>query len=158
FGLLLVLFAGTAGMMATRDRVAHTAPAPSTASPSVPPAAGSAIPASASGSASAPMAEAGPAKLMERPLRAVTLGWDPAAPAVLANGGLDPTEASDFTAAGVTTHVRPMEAMSAIEGALARGGGDKDGADVAVVPFSDLVASYERLRALSPEVFFVVGW
>lgn len=48
--------------------------------------------------------------------------------------------------------------MSAVEGALARGGGDKDGADIAVVPFCELVASYERLRALSPEAFFVVGW
>ena len=95
---------------------------------------------------------------MDRPLRAVTLGWDLAAPALLANGGLDPADTSDFNAAGVATHVRPLEAMSAIEGALARGGADKDGADIAVVPFAELVASYERLQALRPEVFFVVGW
>ncbi len=95
---------------------------------------------------------------MDRPLRAATLGWDLAAPAVLANGGLDPAETGDFAAAGVVTSLRPMDGMATIEGALARGGADKDGADVAVVPFSDLVASYERLRALSLEVFFVVGW
>ncbi len=95
---------------------------------------------------------------MDRPLRAVTLGWDLGAPAMLANGGLDPTDTSDFSAAGVVTYLRPLEAMSAVEGALARGGGDKDGADIAVIPLSELVSSYERLRALTPEVFFVVGW
>ncbi len=159
FGLLLVLFVATAGMMATRERVAHTAPASPRPSPSN--SASAALSASAAGSASAPMdagLDGGPVKLMDRPLRVVTLGWDLAAPAVLANGGLDPTEASDFDAAGVATRVHPVEAMSAIEAALARGGADKDGADIAVVPFAELVASYERLRALSPEVFFVVGW
>lgn len=160
FGLLLVLFGATLGMLGTRERVAHTAPAAPSASPAASgSASGSAAAASAGAPGSAsPPAEAGPPKLMDRPLRAVTLGWDLAAPAVLANGGLDPAESSDFTAAGVATHLRPVEAMSAIEAALARGGADKDGADIAVVPFSDLVASYERLRALSPEVFFVVGW
>jgi hypothetical protein len=48
--------------------------------------------------------------------------------------------------------------MEEIEGALARGGGEPGGADLALVPLSSYVASYERLRALSPEVVFVIGW
>lgn len=156
FGLLLVLFGATIAMIAGRDRVAHTAPAPVAG-----PAALSAVaiaPTIASGSASTVTAAGASVQLMDRPLRTITLGWDLAAPAVLANGGLEPSDRSDFSAAGVRTHVRPVDAMSAVEAALARDGTDKDGADIAVVPFSDLVASYERLRALSPEVFFVVGW
>jgi hypothetical protein len=158
FGLLLVLFGGTAALLLGRERVAHTAPAAPqpTASDTVADAGTSA--AAASGSASAQGSDGGPAKLMDRPLRTVALGWDLAAPAVLANGGLDPTEASAFTTAGVTTYLHPLESMSAVESALARGGGDREGADIAIVPLSELTASYERLRALSPEIFFVVGW
>jgi hypothetical protein len=160
FGLLLVLFVASGGMMASRERAAHTAPAPPvhTATPVASTVDVAADGGAASGDAGAPAADAGPARLMDRPLRAVTLGWDLAAPAVLANRGLEPVEGSEFAAAGVPTHIKPVEAMGSIEGALARGGADKDGADIAVVPFSDLVASYERIRALSPEVFFVVGW
>jgi hypothetical protein len=160
FVLLLALFGGTGGMMATRERVAYTSPAPPalTAPTTL---ASAALPAPDAGAASAAAgatADAGPLKLMDRPLRIVALGWDLAAPAVLANRGLDAGEAGDFSAAGVATSIKPVEAMSGVEGALARGGADREGADVAVIPFSELVASYERLRALSPEVFFVVGW
>ena len=88
----------------------------------------------------------------------IALGWDLAAPAILANAGLEPGDESEFSAAGLPLHVTAVDAMSTVEGALARGGGDKDGADIAVIPFCELVASYERLRALSPEAFFVVGW
>lgn len=48
--------------------------------------------------------------------------------------------------------------MGNIENALARGGKDASGADVAIVPLANFVEAYERLRALSPEVFFVVGF
>ncbi len=161
--LLLVLFVATGAMMASRERVAHTSPAPPKASADATLLAGSqdggaAGLGSAAASGSAAAVDAGPPKLMDRPLRVITLGWDLAAPAILANGGLDAAAGSDFTAAGVTTLVKPVETMSVIEGALARGGADKDGADIAVIPFAELVASYERLRALTPEVFFVVGW
>ena len=149
FGVLFVLFGATIAMIAGRDRVAHTAPAPVAPSAT---ASASAVPSSSVAPAGASL------HLMDRPLRTITLGWDLAAPAVLANDGLEPSDRSDFSAAGVPTHVRPVDAMSAIEAALARDGTDKDGADIAVVPFSDLVASYERLRALNPAVFFVVGW
>jgi hypothetical protein len=158
-GLLLVLFVATGAMMATRERVAHTAPA----GPLVDVDAGGAPDAGATtaladGGDAGPAVDAGPARLFDRTLSVVTLGWDLAAPAVLANAGLEPSDKSELTAAGVPTRVRPLESMAAVEGALARGGEDHEGADVAVVPLSELTASYERLRALSPEVFFVVGW
>ena len=161
FALLLVLFVATVARMVSRDRVAHTVAAPAPSPKGTASAAGDAgvIDGSApASSAAGATRDGGPVKWMDRPLRAVTLGWDLAAPAVLANGGLDPAEASDFSAAGVETYVHPLEGMGAIEGALARGGGDREGADIAVVPFAELCASYERLRALRPEVFFVVGW
>jgi hypothetical protein len=161
-GLLAALTAGTIGLMATRDPIPHAAPAGPAPSPSASAGAGPATRSAGDGGLAIGLdaggADAGADKLIDRPLRAAVLGWDLAAPAVLANGGLDPTDASAFTAAGVTTYLRVLDTMSAVEGALARGGGDRDGADIAVVPLSELAASYERLRALSPEVFFVVGW
>ena len=162
FVLLVVLLGGSGFLLASRERPPHQMPLPPVASASSMPSSSADPPgsASAAGSAmgSAAPPDAGPVKLLDRPLRTVTLGWDLAAPAVLANGGADPGVASDFSAAGLDVHVRALDAMSAVEGALARGGGDKDGADIAVVPFCELVASYERLRALSPEAFLVVGW
>ena len=41
---------------------------------------------------------------------------------------------------------------------MARGGADKIGADVAIMPLPALVASYDRLRALKPQMLFVVAW
>lgn len=117
-------------------------------------ASGTAATASASGSGSGSAAP----KLMDRPLRVTALGWDLAAPGLLANGGADPAPASDFTAAGLDVHLAVATATQALEAALARGGEDKDGADVALLPLPTFVASYERLRALSLDIFFVAGW
>ena len=159
FGLLVVLLVGLGFMLVSRERTPHQAPLPPLASASASASGSGPGPlASASASDSASQLDAGPVKLMDRPLRTVTLGWDLAAPAVFANGGTEPGAASDFTAAGLDVHIHTVDVMSAVESALARGGSDKDGADIAVVPFCELVASYERLRALTPEVFFVVGW
>lgn len=162
FGLLVVLLAGLGFMLVTRERTPHQTPLAPIASASAAAAADSAAApsgsASSSSSGSAAPPDAGPVKLMDRPLRVVALGWDLAAPAVLANGGTDPGTSSDFTAAGLDVRIHAVDAMSAVESALARGGADKDGADIAVVPLCELVASYERLRALAPEAFFVVGW
>lgn len=162
FGLLLSLFVGYGGLYATRERPTHLAPAAPTASaaPTTPAPASSGV-ASASApvaSASAPLADAGPVKLFDRPLRVVALGWDLAAPALLANGGLEPAANSDFTTAGLDVRVGPVDTIAAIEGALARGGGDKDGADIAVIPYCTMISAYEQLRALAPEAFFVVGF
>lgn len=166
--LLLGLFIAFGVMAVRRGRTPYQAPAPpaatatATATSSASPVASASVSASASASeassASAPPPDAGPIRLLDRPLRVITLGWDLAAPGVLANGGLEAGSNSDFTAAGLEMRLIAVDSMGVIEGALARGGADKDGADIAVVPFCHFVASYERLRALSPEAFFVVGW
>ena len=164
FGLLFGLFAAFGVMTILRGMTPHQAPAPpapvavaTTSASASAAAAASASGAPATSGSSAPP-DAGPTKLLDRPLRVVALGWDLAAPGVLANGGLEPSPSSDFVAAGVDTRILATDAMSVVEGALARGGADKDGADIAILPFSQFVASYERLRALTPEAFFVLGW
>jgi hypothetical protein len=91
-------------------------------------------------------------------LRVAGLGWELLAPGVLANDGLDPGKASEFVAGGIEAHFAMVADMDALQKMLARGGGDEQGADVALLPLPDFVASYERLRGLDPQVFFVVGW
>ena len=166
FGLLFGLFAAFGVLTVMRGTTPHQAPVPpapaAIASGAPAASAGASAAASASGapaaSSSAEPPDAGPTKLLDRPLRVITLGWDLAAPGVLANGGLEPSPSSDFVAAGVDTRIIATDVMNVVEAALARGGADKDGADVAIVPFSQFVASYERLRALTPEAFFILGW
>lgn len=95
---------------------------------------------------------------MDRPLRVAGLGWDLIAPGALANGGMKPGPESAFTKAGLAVELEVLDSMKKVEEALARGGGDSAGADVAVLPMPAYVAAFERLRALDPKVFFVVGW
>ncbi|MBK9262215.1 MAG: hypothetical protein IPM54_20725 [Polyangiaceae bacterium] len=95
---------------------------------------------------------------MDRPLSVVALGWDVVAPGILANDGTKPNPKSAFAASNLEVRFSVSNAMSNVEEALARGGGDATGADVAIVPFPSFIEAYERLRALSPEVFFVVGF
>lgn len=180
FGLLLIMLVAFAAILVRRERLPHQAPAPLvdglspiTAGSGVPAAGGSA----AGGSAAVPLdggpldaaveattaldggpSDAGAPKLLDRPLRVVTMGWDLAAPGLLVNGGLAPTPTSEFGAAGLSVHIASVDSMAAVEAAMARGGADKDGADIVIVAMPSLVASYERLRALSPEIFFVTGF
>jgi hypothetical protein len=93
-----------------------------------------------------------------RPLRVVSLGWELAVPGLLANRGLQGGAASEYTASGTTVAHMIASTPAEVEAALARGGADAQGADVALLPLPVMVASYERLRALSPVVFFVTGW
>ncbi len=131
-----------------------TAPNPNPAS------SGSAAPnpPSVSPSASAPGPDAGPAPALDRPLAVVGLGWDVIAPGILANEGTSPNPKSAFASSGLEVRLSVSTAMNNVENALARGGKDTSGADVAVVPLANFVEAYERLRALTPEVFFVVGF
>jgi hypothetical protein len=92
------------------------------------------------------------------PLRVVGLGWELLAPGILANDGLAPGSESRFDAAGLRVELSVAASGEEVEARLARGGGVEGGADVALVPLPTFVASYEHMRALSPEVFFVVGW
>jgi len=125
------------------DAAAPAAPAPATPV---------ATPAAAPKPAAPAPAPAAPARpQLGRPLRTVALGWELLAPSVVAG------EAS-YKAAGLEAGFAAASSMDEIESALARGGGEAGGADLAIVPLSSYVASYERLRALSPEVVFVIGW
>lgn len=91
------------------------------------------------------------------PLRVTALGWEIAAPGLLVNGGFASSPAVTSSGA-LPMVVRVASTPTDVEAALARGGADTEGADVAIVPLPVMVASYERLRALQPDVFFVTGW
>ncbi|MDC0749236.1 hypothetical protein [Polyangium mundeleinium] len=184
FVLLICLLGGFGAIFVTRSRAPHTAPAPRDEAVAALPApsesasagagtsaaasagpvpsgsgsAGAAPVANGSTSAGAPPVETKPQPLLDRPLKVVSLGWELAAPGLLANEGQTPGPKSVFTASGLDVRLSVSDAMSAVEEALARGGSDENGADVAVVPLPTFLAAYERLRALSPEVFFVVGF
>jgi hypothetical protein len=176
-GLLICLLVGFVALFVTRQRTPHTAPEPvvavaTTNSAALPtpasasagiaaaaPDAGPASPAVAIASADSAPPDAGAAEpALDRPLRVITLGWELAAPGVTANDGFSPGPKSVFTSAGLDVRIDQADAMGPIEEALARGGGDEKGADVAIAPLPSFLASYERLRALSPEVFFVMGF
>jgi hypothetical protein len=106
-----------------------------------------------------PKAPAAPkAPLMKRPLRVVSLGWELIAPGVVANGGAKPGVDSAFAKERLPVQLAAFKSMEEVEAALARGGADPLGADVAIVPLPELVASHERLRALAPRIFLVLGW
>lgn len=175
--VLAALLIGWGVMLAMQKRAAHQAPAAPLPAPAAaasasasgsaaasgagsagdPAGSGAASSSSASASASG-AADGGAPKLMDRPLRVVALGWDLAAPGLLANGGAEPSEKSELSAAGLDVHITVASGASGLEAALARGGEDKEGADVGVLPLPAFVAAYERLRALSLDMFFVVGW
>lgn len=178
--LLVAMLGGFGALVASRQRTTHQTPTSnqpaalpaSSAAPSAsasaatsaapnPSAASSSIAAptpSASTSASPNLADAGPVHLMDRPLAIVGLGWDLVAPGILANEGVKPNPKSAFAPSGLDVRLSVSNSMSNVEEALARGGADSTGADVAVVPLPSFVEAYERLRALSPDVFFVVGF
>lgn len=170
FGLLLIMLIAFGGLLVARDRQAHQAPAPPgeggvTATGSATSSAGdgglsdAAVEATGdAGLTDAGLTDAGAPKLLDRPLRVVATGWDLAAPGLLVNGGREPGKESEFSVAGLSVHIASVDTMAAVEAAMARGGADKDGADIVIVPMPSFVASYERLRALSPEIFFVTGF
>jgi hypothetical protein len=105
----------------------------------------------AAGGATAEKAPAPPARpVLGRPLRTIALGWELLAPGVVAGERA-------YKAAGLEAGFASAASMDEIESALARGG-EAGGADLAILPLASYVASYERLRALAPEVVLVIGW
>ena len=158
FLILIGLFGVLAISLATRDRASHAVPLPiaPSASASTPEA-----PISSQSAAPSPSASAAPATSVAklgRPLRVIGNGWETLAPIVLANGGLEPKKDSDVGKAGIEAAVRVARELDDFEAALARGGSDGDGADVAVIPLPNLVASYQKLQALRPVVVFASAW
>ena len=99
-----------------------------------------------------------PVRLLDRPLRLVALDWEVVAPAVVANRGLNPGEGSLFRQQGLEVHLRVVPGIVDLERALARGGADQEGADIALLPLPLLAKAQEPLRALALQVFFVVSW
>ncbi|MBK8252268.1 MAG: hypothetical protein IPK82_06315 [Polyangiaceae bacterium] len=169
--VLVAALIGWVAMLVIQKRGSHQAPAEqitavsptsSAAASASPSASASGSPGSSStaaGSAGVPLdSDAGAPKLMDRSLRVIALGWDLAAPGVLANGGVSTSKTSDFATSGLDVQIAVATTPAPLEAALARGGEDKDGADVAILPLPTFVAAYERLRALSLDMFFVVGW
>lgn len=128
--------------LVTRTRVPHDAPA-EVIEPVAVADAGDAGVADARADADAAVV---PPKPAERPLRVAALGWE----LVAAGVALDATTPA--------IELAPETALDAIEARLARGGVDPAGADIAILPLPAFVASYERLRALDPRAFAVVGF
>lgn len=91
-------------------------------------------------------------------LTVIAGSWEIVAPGVVANHGMAAGPDSAFTAAKVQAVFDVTDNPADIERKLGLGGDAVGGADIALMPLPAFVASYERLRALSPQVFFVVGW
>jgi ABC-type nitrate/sulfonate/bicarbonate transport system substrate-binding protein len=95
---------------------------------------------------------------MDRPLRVVGLGFDVLAPGIVANRGTAPGPNGMFAEQGLEVELSIVAQPVDVERALASGGADQGGADVAVLPLPTFVAASERLRALQPRIFMVLGW
>jgi hypothetical protein len=74
------------------------------------------------------------------------------------NGGLAQNPESAFGKAGLSVALSRSASRSDVEHALARGGADEKGADVAILSLPEFSASYDTLRALDPAMFLAVGW
>ncbi|HEU5075581.1 MAG TPA: hypothetical protein VFU02_15420 [Polyangiaceae bacterium] len=169
FGVLSLMLIGLGVRFASGARVEQAAPSSSVAPESTKPkpaASGSArTKASAAPSAAAPAAPTKPAKagakrknLLDRPLAVITSDWASATPGVLQNDGLEPNKQAAFSKAGLSLRLAASEKSKDLENALARGGADPAGADVAILPLPEFVAAYEALKALDPVMFLITGW
>lgn len=165
FLVILAMLVGLVYLVGTRTRDAHVMPRPRPAdvpdaasATAVVPAAPSVASPDGSPSATAAASLDARAPLLDRPVRLVASSWELAAAALVANGGVATADGSAMRAAGLEAHVDVATAQHDVESQLARGGADPAGADVAIVPLPVLVASYERIRALEPRVFHVLGW
>ncbi|MBX7196244.1 MAG: hypothetical protein K1X94_29580, partial [Sandaracinaceae bacterium] len=95
---------------------------------------------------------------LDRPLRVVSTSWEVATPVLLAAGGSSTIDGSILSREQLAVEVRVSTRTTELEEALARGGSEANGADVAIVPLATWVGSYEHLAALETEVFFVAAW
>ncbi len=160
FVVLVVMLGAFVGTVLVRHRVPAKRALAAASASAAPHASASAVH-RASASAAPPVkpapAHTGPE--LGRPLRVVALGWDLAAAGVVANDGLAAgSKKSQFGKAGLEIALSVAGTAHEVESALARGGADKTGADVAVLPLPRFVASFEHLKALDPEMFLVTGW
>jgi hypothetical protein len=154
FFLIAVMSLGLLFLLLTRSRTPHDAPAEiveikeaADAGDAGADAGALVVGADAAGDAGA----APPPKPAERPLRVTALGWE----LVAAGVGLT---AADGGAMSPGVELAPEVTLEAVEARLARGGSDPVGADVAILPLPAFVVAYERLRALEPRAFMIVGF
>lgn len=165
FGVLLLMLLGLGARFMTGSSVPHAAP-PSSAAPKaakLPPENSAKPLANPSASPAAP--SSAPAKgaakrkiLLDRALAVITSDWALATPGVLQNDGLEPNKKAAFTKAGLSLRLKASDKANDFENALARGGNDDAGADVAILPLPEFVAAYESLKALDPVMFLITGW
>lgn len=164
FLLILAMLVGLVYLVGTRTRDAHVMPKPRPEEVREAAAPVASVPGASASSDASPVpadaAVAGDAKapLLDRPLRLVASTWEQAAAALVANGGKTTADGSLTREEGLDLHVDVASTDQDIDNRLARGGGDPDGADVAVMPLPAFVASYERIRALEPQIVHIVGW
>lgn len=145
--------------LVTRARTPHEVEPAASAEPVASTSAGTAASVSAAPATSGSANVHKPVKpTLARPLRVVGVSWESLAPALLHNGGLEPNADSAFGKAGLRVGIGVVDGAEGADQALARGGEEESGADVALVPLSAVVVSYERLRALDPVIFFVSHW
>lgn len=161
FVLLSLMSVSLVALLATRPRAAHSLPKKAAAAQreKATAAKGTAKGSAAAAKAASKKATAKPVKrVMKRALRLVCLRWAPCAPAIVANGGTSSSGKSTFKSRGLDLAIGARNNMRAIESALAAGGKVDAGADIAIVPLSELVAARTRLAAMSPRIFLVTGW
>ncbi|MCA9588280.1 MAG: hypothetical protein KC657_23320 [Myxococcales bacterium] len=141
---LVVMMVALVGMLVSRNREKHDAPAEEVTA-AVSPGDDGGADAAAAGDAGPHLATtdaAAPAGGM----RVVGLGWELLAPAVTASGDPGPDE------------IAAAYALEGVETRLARGVADPAGADVAIMPLASFIVSYDRLKALDARAFLVVGF
>lgn len=161
FGILVLMLAGLTASFVMRARAEHQAPpSPVKVEAAKKPAkAAKKAPTAAAPSASANARPPAPAKpLLDRPLAVTSLDWPLATPGVLQNDGLAVNKKGAFAKKKLELRLSVSKTVSDLQNALARGGADEKGADVALLPLPEFVASYEALKALDPVMFLVVGW
>jgi hypothetical protein len=154
FFVIAIMSLGLVFLLVTRSRSPHQAPAavlepaePVTETEADGGVEGDAAPPLVASDAA--VAEAGGP--LGRPFRVTALGWEHVAAGV----AMSDADAGPATPA---VELAPEATLSAIEARLARSGDDPSGADVAILPLPAFVVAYERLRALEPRAFLVVGF
>lgn len=95
--------------------------------------------------------------VLGRPLRVVGSDWALLAPSLLANGGLVPAKSNRYQKARLVVTHRRVTKIADIATALAKGGADKQGADIALLSLPAFVAAFEQLQGLKPRIFLVLG-
>lgn len=155
FFIIAVMSLALVFLLVTRERSKHEAPAEIVEVKGTAAADAGADSGAAADASVVATTDAGETKpVPEKPLRIVSLGWELVAP----GAAMTPAAGGPPAAPAPPIELAPEAALDGLEARLARGGGDPQGADVAVLPLPSFVASFERLRALEPKAFLVVGF